>query len=670
MENFYNPSFCKNAKGGYNKKSAVTAIKGGTDAYLLENELNELQWILREDLKSLIKTMTKSGCIQIGEHDKNEPGSFSEIGISKLNSFNIYPFDAILNGQLIKLYSTNGDNKLLVNLEDPPTERGEERYDFVYLEFWESEVRFNDKIYTYGGVDNDILDNYDIKDKDINVETSRRVQFQWKIRTISGIEYPKYKNGFEGENDDINESILAIGHSNGTESYHFRKNYDDIKIYIAGNGDVKSQEYFNCIDGYIYAIPLMIIKRMNSAGYDPIDNPNGSQNYEDDTSIPENDNKFSNVIYSSNIVEDLREFSYVGSEQLSDIFITQGDFEQFYNEIVNNFNINFEKINQFVQDLYDFVHYEIKVSLDEKVDRTELREMYEYLQTEIDELIKKVNKNIEILADHEQRIKNIEEYIKKVGFDPDEQDFLKYGMPIKRRNIFVPGGKLGENLNKEQIIISDGIIVETGTQNSLEYTASVVLYEQAEGKVGEVWYEKADSSYIIKNTGEYGISAKTYYFDLNKATMIRNGIGTFTSGGYTINETISDTDFVVVTPNECFKGENGDVSLILNNNNFIVHNTGNFGNSFEWFIIDTTKIRNIELFEFEFDGTNNNSIGQSGNYGVEFDIMVSSIYDVDIDGTMGEIYIDKSHNYFSLHFTGTVRCKVKCLLLKELDLLS
>ena len=669
MKDFYNPSFYKNAKGGYNKQSAVTAIKGGTDAYLLENELNELQWILREDLKSLIKTMTKSGCIQIGEHDKNQSGSFSEFGTAKLNSFSIYPFDAILNGQLVNIYSTNGENKLFVTLDEPPTGRGEERYDLVYLEFWESEVRFDDKVYTYGGLENDELANYDIKDKDINVETSRRVQFQWQIRTVSGIDYNRFSNGFEGNNNEINHAIIPYGHSNGSDNSYIFCNYDeDENLYRAGNGDIASQEYFKCIDGYIYAMPLMIIKRMNSAGYDPIDNPNGSQNYVDSTSIPENNGKFSNVIYSSDIIVDLRKLSYVGSEQLSNMFVTQNEFNNFSQVINNIINNNYSELNTFVKELHNYVHNDIKTDLDLKAYKTDLDLLGEHLQLQIDELIKKVNKNIEILEDHEQRIRNIELYIKKVGYDPDAQDFLKYGMPIKRRNIFVPGGTIEQNLNGEEVVVSNGVVVETDTQTSLEYTACVSLYEVAGGKIGDVWYEKADSSYIVKNTGEYGLAARAYHFDLSKATMIRSGNGVFTQNGYVINQSITDTDFVVITPNECLKGENGDLSFEFNGNNLTVYNTGNYGNKFEWFIIDTTQLRNIELLEIEIDGVNSNNIVKTGDYGTEFDVIIGTISDIEVDGTIGEIYVTKSHNSFSLEFTGTAKCKVRCLVLKEINL--
>lgn len=670
MDIFYDPRFNKNPKGGYNDKSAVCSIKGGSDAYLLENELNELQWIQLEKIKGLVSLITTNGFLDIGKQGQDSNGSLNELGTRKLNSFYISPFTAILNGQIVNICSTEEDGKLVITLDEPPTHRKEKRYDLVYLEFWESEVSYRDKLYTYGGIENDILENYAIFDSDINVETSRRIQFQWRINVKSNIDINTYPNGFESTNGVINENIIPLGKSSGDNlEYIYTKNQKMKNIYVAGNESMTSKEYFNSIDGYIYAIPIVIVKRLNNAGYDLIDNPEGSRDYIDETSIPENDGKFSNVIYVDQII-DLREPSYLGIEQYLELFVTNNTFNEYKQYIENLFEVNFDSLFDKLQELYDYVHGYIKTDLDKKLYRSEFELWLNDILLKIDEINKKINRNIEILEDHEQRIKKLEDFLAKVGYDPDVEFFVKYGIAIRRKSIFLPGGSLQKNVQNEDVIISEGVSVDTNLDSSESYIPFYTIYDESKGKAGDIWFEKSDTSFLVKNTGQNDFLSRIYSLDLTwKADQnnIRSGKDVFSENGTIINQPISDTDFIIITPIECIKGENGDISISIEEDHFTVNNTGSNGNEFNWFVINTSKLRNVTVIDLELNGVNNNII-VTGEFGDDFDIVVGNIVRPQVDGTLGEIYVSRSHNSFSVKYTGTAICTIRCLVLREVIL--
>ena len=74
----YVPNFSRDPKGKYDPRLNFVAIKGGTDAYLLEDEWNEMQWIQSDKQASLIRRMTNSGCLQISNNfNSSDPGAYS-----------------------------------------------------------------------------------------------------------------------------------------------------------------------------------------------------------------------------------------------------------------------------------------------------------------------------------------------------------------------------------------------------------------------------------------------------------------------------------------------------------------------------------------------------------------------------------------------------------------
>jgi photosystem II stability/assembly factor-like uncharacterized protein len=99
---------------------------------------------------------------------------------------------------------------------------------------------------------------------DVNIETTKRVQIQYRTRIISGAD--PASNPEAG----LSSSILGQG-PNASGSYPY-ENMGQI------NGDYGCwrAKCLNTVDGYVYAIPMFFINRRNSSAYDPQTNPNGS----------------------------------------------------------------------------------------------------------------------------------------------------------------------------------------------------------------------------------------------------------------------------------------------------------------------------------------------------------------------------------------------------------
>ena len=95
----------------------------------------------------------------------------------------------------------------------------------------------------------------------------------WRIRVIQGIDFDTYPVGIT---DPV---VFAQGYSGTVTDYSYTICEDDDNLYIAGDGSETAKAVLGTTDGYVYAIPLFKIDRMNSALYDSVSNPNGGAKY-------------------------------------------------------------------------------------------------------------------------------------------------------------------------------------------------------------------------------------------------------------------------------------------------------------------------------------------------------------------------------------------------------
>lgn len=369
----YIPDFSRNAKGKFDSTLNFLSVKSGTDAYVIEDEWNEIQWIRAEEHAQLIRTMTKSGCLQISNNaNSNEPGAYKAhlflirddqgnilqhadniISLTELNNFTINPFVAVLNGHIVRI-DTNKSSGLKVQLTDPyPTSK--DRQDLVILEFWYKEVRPHDRVPYFGGVDNDPV-TFEMLDHRISIPTTNRIQLQWRIRAIADDKAevaPHYDNG--------SNRIEYLGiHPQGSRPYEnpdyiFKtadfEPYNDDQMFIAGKGK-ESVISLDTIDGYVYAIPLFEVSRLNIAGYNAYNNTNGGIPWQDTNTISDRvslDGKFANVIYTNDI-NDQRYRAYLGTSEFTDLFTKAKDFNQYVKDTNNHINLNTDNIINLVNE--------------------------------------------------------------------------------------------------------------------------------------------------------------------------------------------------------------------------------------------------------------------------------------------------------------------------------
>jgi len=314
----YDPQYNRSKFGNFNVNKGFVSLVGGTDAYFLEDEHNESQWIQNEARAEILRSKYFSGIL------KKEPEDIIFSTHSNLLLFK--NMSALINGYNLDVSGNLGfiNNGTVVQdpnlnnilLQAPPLSGA--RYDFAYLEVFFKEVRYVDDIWVNGNKNNfhgTINNPYniglpsaynDLFDPRINGETCRRVQMQWTIKTSSNVDFNVYPDGFD--NTLTNGNIKAFGGNSVVSNYSFWKSdlnlsnnffHKDLGLWVAGNGIAGEM---GTINGYVYAIPLFKIFRRNSSGYSQ-SNSNGGINYTIGAVSDRPDGKFSNLIYRDDITD-------------------------------------------------------------------------------------------------------------------------------------------------------------------------------------------------------------------------------------------------------------------------------------------------------------------------------------------------------------------------------
>lgn len=306
MSDLYDPQYIRGGYGKFNIHKNFISMEAGTDAYFLEDEANEMQWIQNELRADTVRKQYYSGIFSKLDNDIHMSTEYLS-GADTLNSFMVDKLVANVNGYFINVFGNDGldRNKVLnfIQLPEPPAEGN--YYDFVYLEAWFKEIKVNDSIWYNGNINNangDIAN--DLFDKRINGETCRRVQLQWTIRSAR----------IQSKDKLFDDSILA-GDVPAFGAYHFPSKYgfwnadatlnskfesDDKGLWIAGAG----ADDLGTIDGYTYAIPLFKVIRRNVQPYSSFNRLGGKKFKLDEANASDRpDGKFSNIIYPDDVID-------------------------------------------------------------------------------------------------------------------------------------------------------------------------------------------------------------------------------------------------------------------------------------------------------------------------------------------------------------------------------
>ena len=175
-------------------------------------------------------------------------------------------------------------NKILLN--PPSASTGGNRAEVAFLEVWLARIDVDPApptvapgkpqrgfLYRFGNVEGGF--SYipdDLVDPDLNYETTKRVQIQYRIRVVTDVNLAQYPEGFD-PTTVYAQGMLTV--PSLTPFQNMRQELGDPGLWRAGTGDPAT---FGTADGYVYAIPMFGVFRRNSAGFSDIGNLAGAFN--------------------------------------------------------------------------------------------------------------------------------------------------------------------------------------------------------------------------------------------------------------------------------------------------------------------------------------------------------------------------------------------------------
>lgn len=196
---------------------------------------------------------------------------------------------AVVNGWLIPVAATRTGNPPLapndvdywnkILLNPPPNGVGGNVPEFVFLEVWLQRIDVDPPppsttkapgkplrgfIYRFGNVESGTSYLPDeLVDPDINYETTKRVQIQYRVRVVQNVGLSNHPEGFDptmvfAQGALAEPSIIPFS--------NMRRELGDAGLWRAGTGDSAT---FGTADGFVYAIPLCAVWRRNSATFSP-----------------------------------------------------------------------------------------------------------------------------------------------------------------------------------------------------------------------------------------------------------------------------------------------------------------------------------------------------------------------------------------------------------------
>ena len=163
-------------RNSFKQEANFSSIVIGADAPVLEVELNEMQLIQRERLRSTTKALLNEGVKGQGQY------TFTN------NILTITDEMVMINGELLYIPSAT------LSVREGET---------VYVETWEEVISFRDTIKQYGNVQSDINIPNSLLDSRIGEETSRRQQVQYKVTTTPNSENARIELGYVEHNQFI-----------------------------------------------------------------------------------------------------------------------------------------------------------------------------------------------------------------------------------------------------------------------------------------------------------------------------------------------------------------------------------------------------------------------------------------------------------------------------------
>lgn len=259
---------------------------------VLDKELNDVQDIAQDAVRRLQRKSFPSGWLSDSFLNSSTNDFYSGSPTTTPNLLLVGPQTASVNGWTINVaYTANNTGINGIDLGVGPTGAGSKRTDLVILEVWSRLLSASPstvgkspagRIWRNGNVKvpsaDDLTLNYadDILDGAVGAETTKRVQIQYRLRVINGVDLFTYAFGINDPAVVANTVPAAAASPNGTATAFTFSNQSaagDPGLWRAGNGNPANG--LGTVDGYMYAIPMCAVFRRNTTAFNRNTNQNG-----------------------------------------------------------------------------------------------------------------------------------------------------------------------------------------------------------------------------------------------------------------------------------------------------------------------------------------------------------------------------------------------------------
>jgi hypothetical protein len=198
---------------------------------------------------------------------------------------------AHVNGWLLRVSDTEDNTQNKLALPVSPVGVGAKRTDLVILEVWRRLLSASPstvgksptaRIWLNGNVKIAAADDLvlnpadDILDVVLGAESTKRVQIQYRLRVISGVDIFAFPYGIDDPTVVANSVPVVAAAPDGVATAFLYTNQSangDSGLWRAGDGNPANA--LGTVDGYIYAIPLEAVFRRNQNAFDKNSNHNG-----------------------------------------------------------------------------------------------------------------------------------------------------------------------------------------------------------------------------------------------------------------------------------------------------------------------------------------------------------------------------------------------------------
>lgn len=285
---------------------------------VLDKELNLGQDILDGFAQGALRRALPSGWISDDFVSSSDFTSAIFVPVATANTFQIpQALKAHVNGWLLTLSNTGINTINQLTVPAAPAGAGAMRTDIVILEVWRRLISASPstvgksataRIWLYGNVKTSPADDValnladDLLDANVASETTKRVQIQYRLRVVSGVDIFAHPYGIDDPTVVANSVPASAGSPDGAATLFTYANQvasGDAGLWIAGDGNPANT--IGSVDGYMYAIPLMGIFRRNSTAFDKNTNQNGAGAFAGSSGRP--DGLFYDIINARDIVD-------------------------------------------------------------------------------------------------------------------------------------------------------------------------------------------------------------------------------------------------------------------------------------------------------------------------------------------------------------------------------